>query len=88
MEEKKKVRMKGGKKESEDERRSNFEFQAAKEGKTNFELHIFPGCGHLVDLPFSPPATSSLHPLAPPGVKLYMGGANTIRVTTEPCLGR
>ena len=32
-----------------------------------------------MDLPFSPPATSSLHPLAPPGVRLYMGGAHTIR---------
>lgn len=53
---------------------------AEKEGKTNFSHHIFPGCGHLVDLPFSPPATSSLHPLAPPGAKLYMGGAHTIQL--------
>lgn len=43
-------------------------------GKTNFEVKVYEEVGHLVDLPYSPVAPTSLHPLAPKGIKLYMGG--------------
>jgi len=46
-------------------------------GKTNYSVICYPGLGHLIDLPYSPPAIASFHPLAPAGVKIYMGGKNT-----------
>ena len=46
-------------------------------GKTDFEVAVLEGMGHMCHLPFSPPLFSSPHPLAPAGMKLYMGGADT-----------
>lgn len=42
-------------------------------GKSNFEVLVFPGMGHLCQLPYSPGTFDALHPLVP-GVRLYMGG--------------
>ncbi len=38
------------------------------------QVMILPGLGHLSNLPYSPGVFSALHPLAPPGVRVYMGG--------------
>ncbi len=46
----------------------------AEAGKENFEVVVYPGMGHQVQLPYSPGTFDSLHPLAPPGIRLYMGG--------------
>ena len=34
-------------------------------GKTNYVIKKYPGLGHLVDIPFLPPATTTNHPLFP-----------------------
>ncbi|XP_059092453.1 acyl-coenzyme A thioesterase 6-like isoform X4 [Tigriopus californicus] len=46
-------------------------------GKTNFEVVPLDGMGHMCNLPYSPSVFSTLHPLAPPGVRLFMGGQDT-----------
>ena len=48
-----------------------------KAGKVNYEVKVIPGLGHMCNLPFSPPQYASVHPLAPAGMKIYMGGADT-----------
>ena len=50
-----------------------------KAGKTNFELSIHEGLGHLIDLPFSPPTTIINHVLVPKPFLLEMGGCDTIK---------
>jgi hypothetical protein len=45
-------------------------------GNNNYEISIYKGLGHLVDLPFSPPTTVSNHALFPKPFKLVMGGDN------------
>lgn len=46
-------------------------------GKTNFEVVTLEGMGHMCHLPYSPGVFTTLHPLAPPGVRLFMGGQDT-----------
>merc|ERR1719273_984408 len=48
-------------------------------GKTNFQLSIHEGLGHLIDLPFSPPTTIINHVLVPKPFLLEMGGCDTIK---------
>jgi hypothetical protein len=43
-------------------------------GKSNYEILKYPGLGHLIDLPFAPPATTTNHALLPKPNKLVMGG--------------
>ena len=42
-------------------------------GKTNYEISIHEGVGHLIDLPFCPPTTISNHPLFPKPIVLQVG---------------
>lgn len=48
-------------------------------GKTNFEISIHEGVGHLIDLPFCPPTTISNHPLFPKPIVLQVGGDDIIK---------
>ena len=52
-------------------------------GKTNYELHKYPGLGHFVDAPFMPPCVKFMHPLVPKGIFLYFGGENTLQHSTS-----
>ena len=54
------------------------ERKMTESGKSNFEVCILPSMGHMANLPFSPPVTVINHPLAPPGVMVYMGGADDL----------
>ena len=49
-----------------------------KSGKRDFEVMIFEGLGHLIDLPFSPPTTQANHAVFPKHIRIQMGGENTI----------
>ena len=40
----------------------------------NLSSDIFPGAGHLIDIPFSPVSTKDFHTLIPMPAKLYYGG--------------
>ena len=47
----------------------------SKAGKAqNFTYDLFPGAGHLFDIPFSPVANKDFHSLVPKPAKLYYGG--------------
>ena len=46
----------------------------SESGKTNYKILRYPGLGHLIDLPFAPPATTTNHALFPKPNKLVMGG--------------
>ena len=48
-------------------------------GKTNYEISIHEGVGHLIDLPFCPPTTISNHPLFPKPIVLQVGGDDIIK---------
>ena len=48
-------------------------------GKTNYQISIHEGAGHLIDLPFSPPTTISNHPLFPKPFVLQVGGDDIIK---------
>ncbi len=37
--------------------------------KTNYRSVVYPGMGHLCQVPFSPGTFDSMHPLAPPGIR-------------------
>ncbi len=43
-------------------------------GKKNYGIQKYPGLGHLIDLPFAPPTTTTNHALFPKPAKLVMGG--------------
>ncbi len=49
-----------------------------KSSKTNCEVCIYDGLGHLVDLPFSPPTSVTNHVLFPRPIKALMGGTNVL----------
>jgi len=48
-------------------------------GKTNYDIIIHDGLGHLIDLPFSPPTTITNHALFPKPFLLEMGGYDIIK---------
>ena len=48
-------------------------------GKTNYEISINEGVGHLIDLPFCPPTTLTNHPLFPKPFVLQVGGDDIIK---------
>ena len=48
-------------------------------GKTNYELHKYPGLGHFIDAPFMPPCVKFTHSLVPKGMFVYFGGKNTMQ---------
>ncbi len=50
-----------------------------KSSKTNCEVCIYDGLGHLVDLPFSPPTSVTNHVLFPRPIKALMGGTNVLK---------
>ena len=47
--------------------------------KSNYEIQIYSGLGHLIDLPFSPPTTISNHAMFPKPIMLEYGGTDVIR---------
>ena len=50
-----------------------------KAGKSNYQISIHEGAGHLIDLPFCPPSTLTKHPLFPKEILLQCGGEDTIK---------
>ena len=48
-------------------------------GKTNFEIAIYDGLGHLIDLPFSPPTTKEKHAVFPKHILIQMGGEDLVK---------
>ena len=47
--------------------------------KSNYQISIHEGAGHLIDLPFCPPITLTKHPLFPKKMVLQCGGEDTIK---------
>ena len=48
-------------------------------GKTNYQISLHEGAGHLIDLPFSPPTIISNHALVPKPFVLEHGGDDIIK---------
>ena len=64
----------------------NFKFQALiaeklmkENNKSNYEIHSYPGLGHLIDCPYAPPTLTSNHPLFPKPFQIEMGGSNILQ---------
>merc|ERR1719150_2765848 len=52
--------------------------RARASGKTNCRHLLYPGLGHLLDLPYSPLCTATSNPQLPPGVQLFYGGQEVL----------
>ena len=44
-------------------------------GKSNYEIMVYEGMGHLVDLPYDPPCYVTNHVAFPKPLRMLMGGA-------------
>ena len=47
---------------------------AAAGKEHNFTSDVFPGAGHLIDVPFAPVSNKDFHGMVPKPGKLYYGG--------------
>ena len=50
----------------------------SKHGKpsSDWDVLLYPGAGHTLNVPYTPVASHALHPLAPKGARVYMGGGD------------